>query len=89
MKSYDEIKERYVMTHVAKSWGEIERDYEYGMGVSKWLNKDDLMESIAKEYAKEAVKDLRKQVLDRMKTKDGRVMDSSEKIFRNLKVDLK
>jgi len=48
--SLDEAKDLVALKYHANSWESIRRDYEYGMGVSKLISFEDLMNLVSETY---------------------------------------
>ena len=40
------------------NWESVQRDYEYGLGISKLISFEELMNEVSKEYAKIIVEDI-------------------------------
>lgn len=38
-----------------KTWSDIHKDYEYGLGISKLMGIEELMEMVAEEYKNQAI----------------------------------
>lgn len=57
MKDLQTIKDEVVIQYDKNDWKDVLRDYEYGMGVSKLIDFESLMDEVAKRYATEALKE--------------------------------
>lgn len=85
MKTLEEVKNDIAHEYGSKDY---RKDFEYGMGLNKFMDEWEFMDKVAKRYATEAIKSDRERVAEEVYMKHNGSHQCKQLIL-NLPIELK
>lgn len=76
------IKEQWASNY-NKTWKDIQKDFEYGLGVSKLYSFEEVMDIIAEQYAQSRESELKSE-MKKLKAKNETLKSSAEILLKGL-----